>query len=63
MSPSSKIDLAAELRKRGMSQFRLSAATGIHPSMISNYARGRVEPSPANAARIAEALKLRKGES
>jgi transcriptional regulator with XRE-family HTH domain len=62
MSPTANIDLAAQLSARGMSQWKLAAATGIHPSQISRYVSGGVEPSPRSAAKIAEALRARKGD-
>jgi transcriptional regulator with XRE-family HTH domain len=61
-APAVSTDLRAELERRGMSQWRLAAATGIHPSQISRYVNG-LQPSKRSAAKIAEALRSRGGES
>ena len=50
-------DLKGALRERGMSQVDLSRATNISEPTISHYVNG-LRPTPANAAKIAEALGL-----
>lgn len=55
-------DLRAALDARGLNQHRLSIATGIHAATISRYCNG-LRPTEAHAAKIAEALRARKGES
>lgn len=48
-------DLNAALKARGLTQWRLAAATGIHPSTISRIAAG-LKPTDRQASLIAEAL-------
>jgi transcriptional regulator with XRE-family HTH domain len=55
-------DLKAALETKGISQIRLAMGTGIHPSTISRYVAG-LKPTDAHAAKIAEALRARGGES
>lgn len=63
MSPTAtQTDLRVELAARGISQWKLAAATGIHPSQISRYVNG-LKPGTRNRALIAEALRQRQGES
>jgi transcriptional regulator with XRE-family HTH domain len=51
-------DLRAAMREAGMTQMKLSYATGIDQAQISRYVTGAATPSPRNAAKIAEALGL-----
>jgi lambda repressor-like predicted transcriptional regulator len=57
-----QLDLAAALRTKGLSQWKLAAATGIHPSTVSRIVAG-LKPTDRQATLIAEALRARKGES
>lgn len=50
------INLPALMKKREMSQAELARHTGESDARIANYKFGRVLPSLAVAARIAEAL-------
>lgn len=56
-TPTIPRNLPAALRKRSMTQWQLSQATGIHPSEVSRLCRG-LKPSPSQADKIAAALNV-----
>lgn len=48
-------DIAAALAQKGWSQSELARVTNIDRTLINRYCHG-LEPTPRNAAKIAEAL-------
>jgi len=48
--------LAAELKRVGLSQFRLARLSGLHRSTISRLLHGQRQPTVETAARIAVAI-------
>lgn len=61
-SPELPKDLSAAIEAAGLNQHRLSIATGINAATISRYCNG-LRPTAPHAAKIAEALHSRQGES
>jgi len=50
-------ELSAELARQGLSHTELAAAADCAPGTLTHLLRGRMRPSPALRARIAEALR------
>jgi transcriptional regulator with XRE-family HTH domain len=61
-SPELPKDLSAAIEAAGLNQHRLSLATGINAATISRYCNG-LRPTAPHAAKIAECLGTRQGES